>query len=83
MIESNHAAPTEQLWALWRLLLSALLEELQSDKPRRAQVLAITAAFLKDNGIVIDLDSHNPALVREKAIANLALILPFGGDKPQ
>ena len=79
--ENHNAATRDQLWSLWRLLLSALLDELKSDKPHRASMLAVAAAFLKDNGVVIDPNETSPKGARERAIERLELLLPFGSTQ--
>jgi hypothetical protein len=72
----SNAAPQQQLWELWHLVLAAL-EAYFRDPPDRINAAYLNTArqFLKDNGIQIDIGELKDV---RRGIAELrALSLPF------
>lgn len=70
-------ASREQLIELWRLLLSALIQELRSDKPVRASMYEVARQFLKDNGVSAEVAN---AMAARSALQDLK---DRSGDAPE
>jgi hypothetical protein len=77
----SNAAPQQQLWELWHLVLAALVAYFRETPADRINAAYLNAAraFLKDNGIAIDLGELKDV---RRGIAELrALSLPFVPEK--
>lgn len=74
-ISGDGPATAEQLWALWQLLMKAILELMERPEQLKADQMNVIRMWLKDNHVSIH--AAHEADIRESLVKLQALSVPF------